>query len=282
MNPPQPQFSTCLRAASKQIVSTRSPGAQPFRLKFPAGQSGFTLIELLVVITIIAILAAMLLPSLARSKTAAQRAACISNLRQAAIAWQMYALDNDNRNIGGWHSTPDHRGWWSFFSPYVSNVDKIIVCPATSEASKQSRMTDQAYGTARRGWGYDSVVAGRVVKGNYGYGMNNWLEGFYPDGQEYIPKLDASLRLVEVPALADCVWGDGGWPLDTDRLAKDLIDPVSYFNSAWTYYMARFTLNRHSGGTTLAFLDGSARKYKAPDLWRLTWHRKFKPGSPKP
>ena len=239
------------------------------------------MIELLVVIAIIAILAALLLPALARSKSAAHGAACISNMRQAATAWQMYAMDNQNRNIGGWHSTPDHQGWWSFFAPYVNHVDRIIVCPATSVAAKQSRVTDQAYGTAFRGWGYDRVVQGKTVKGNYGYGMNNWLEGFYPDGQEYIPKLDASVRLVDVPGLADCVWGDGGWPRDTDLLAKDLNDPVGHFNSAWTYYMARFTLNRHGGGTTLAFLDGSARKYKARDLWRLTWHRKFKAGSPK-
>jgi prepilin-type N-terminal cleavage/methylation domain-containing protein len=96
-------------------------------------RAGFTLIELLVVLAMIAILAALLLPALAKAKSAAQTAKCKSNLRQIGLGLKMY-VDQEGE-FPPFHDCMARTGtnWWaSFLRPHTGSrwLDPLYKCPA--------------------------------------------------------------------------------------------------------------------------------------------------------
>jgi prepilin-type N-terminal cleavage/methylation domain-containing protein/prepilin-type processing-associated H-X9-DG protein len=72
---------------------------------------GFTLIELLVVIAIISVLVAILIPAMHMVRVTAWRVICRSNLKQIALAWQMYLDENEGKFYGGDNADVDYGGW---------------------------------------------------------------------------------------------------------------------------------------------------------------------------
>src|SRR6188768_27397 len=125
--------------SSRDIVLRHRSCERVFRAR-----RAFTLIELL---AIIAILAGLLLPALAKAKSRGQRVACISNLKQIALGFRMWA--DDNTSLYPWQVSTNKDGTqgllqaWKHFSALSNEIvrPRILRCPRDQEKSFAENFT---------------------------------------------------------------------------------------------------------------------------------------------
>ncbi len=214
-------------------------------------KKGFTLIELLVVIAIIALLLAILLPSLNRAKELAKRVYCLSNTKSLTMAWIMYADENDG-NIVNSSSTDEYRRGDLGWAPAVGGRD-VKTQLADLEKSALFPYLGDSKGVFR--------CPTQEKKVRSSYSISHPMNWYYEDpttGQRYEP-CDPSAPYVR--KISDI-------KLPSNRIV--FVDEYDLTANSWgMWYEIPAWMDRpaiqHSGGTTFSFADGHNEYWKWKD-----------------
>lgn len=232
-------------------------------------REGFTLIELLVVIAIIALLMAVLMPTLSRAKKQGQAVACMSNLKQWGHIWWMYTEDNDGKFNTGISTTGGAAAndWPVVLWRYYMERGSLTVCPAAKKPHSDG--VRFAFGA----WSWDKGAwTGLKQKQapDYGsYGQNEWVcyreASRLSAGRYWRTRQEKNADAI--PLFFDCAWLDL-YPHHTDSPSQLEEIPSSE--------MSLVCIDRHNGYINSIFMDfGTVRKVGLKELWTFRWHREF-------
>jgi prepilin-type N-terminal cleavage/methylation domain-containing protein/prepilin-type processing-associated H-X9-DG protein len=262
---------------------------------------GFTLIELLVVIAIIALLMAILLPTLQRVKQQARAVVCQSNLRQWGIILRAYSSTADGQlHNQGFCEVAAPEFWMYWLTQNAPGTEDIRCCPMATKSAdptgSASPVSNQVVGATFRAWGKFRPLMpkhGRVDKLYHGsYGMNSWLSvadksgawiiGIAAANANYTPEdfwtTENIKGAIDIPVFLDSWWWCA-WPKYNDQPAQNQ-DDTRPFPCGCRDSMRRFCVDRHDGYVNAVFLDNSVRKVGLKQLWTLKWHRRYDTSGP--